>query len=469
MARLPIQLLCMLLLTTVIAGGCATPEFFKRLAGQSERPIDVSDDASQLAADELNRRSAQNLQQSGIATIDTPADSTAAIEKGLIRGQQAEAAGNLTLARTEYQQVIYRLPSHWQAHHRLGVIADQLGDFDGAKQHYNLALRNVPGDDPATMSRLLNDIGYSFLLQGDYARSEEALDSALKSDPQNTAALRNLAVVYGFRGDYARAMTILTKTGGVAQARSEMSQLFPDWESQIANESGHNTVQRAMQVDGVRTDLVDRSIQRTTAGESGILQAPIPVQKQRVRTPKVPVVVNASNETERGPVDQQLIIDPEPNSTSPESPSLTDSPTRTSSPSTTAPSDAQLTKANAEAALRLGHAIGPGMMFPTQVRNPTPTPQKPNSGQAAVSSTVDSGKATIKTLPYSGNSSVKTLPYAANSRVELLSVEPASDGNQTERVGLDTTSNQAVREFEARFEARRQKQKLRKQLNPNRE
>ena len=103
--------------------------------------------------------------------------------------------------------------------HGAGVIADALGDHEGAKIHYKeaLALRRRTGDREG-ITILLNNLGHTALLQGDYAEASAFLEEALLIARAGTErwglalVLSNLWHVALERGDPVRARVLLQES-----------------------------------------------------------------------------------------------------------------------------------------------------------------------------------------------------------------------------------------------------------------
>lgn len=85
----------------------------------------------------------------------------------------------------------------------LGVAQDLLGDHAAAQKSYRKGL-----DRASDNITLLNNLGLSLALQGDFATAIQVLGE-LAADPASTARSRqNLALIYGLSGDDARAAKI---------------------------------------------------------------------------------------------------------------------------------------------------------------------------------------------------------------------------------------------------------------------
>lgn len=91
-------------------------------------------------------------------------------------------------------------PKAWRAWNALGVCRDRTSDWVGAEAAYAEALRGA--DRPAAV---LNNRGYSRLLQQRTDAAVEDLTAALRHEPGLTSARTNLRLALAMQGDYARA------------------------------------------------------------------------------------------------------------------------------------------------------------------------------------------------------------------------------------------------------------------------
>jgi hypothetical protein len=140
------------------------------------------------------------------ATFESPGV-TSEISLNLRRAQSEVDAGRPAQASHFYKRVLRDAPDHVLAHHRLAVIADEAQDFSTAERHYRAALVGRPGD-----AAILNDLGYSYLLQGRFAESERVLREAIRAPGPTDRAVTNLALLYATLGDYERALDALSVT-----------------------------------------------------------------------------------------------------------------------------------------------------------------------------------------------------------------------------------------------------------------
>ena len=85
-------------------------------------------------------------------------------------------------------------------------------------------------DNRQEISIVFSDLGYSYLLRGDFPKSERALNNALAYNENSRIAVRNLALLHGYRGDFEKAYQTFASVGGEAEARAELDRLFPHWQ-----------------------------------------------------------------------------------------------------------------------------------------------------------------------------------------------------------------------------------------------
>ena len=103
--------------------------------------------------------------------------------------------GRLQEARAQLEQLVSRKPDWAEALIRLGTVERQLGDKSGALENFAKAHRIQPANPGTTL-------GYAMLLedggQADQARA--MYEEVLKTDPENSTALNNLAYLKAEQG-----------------------------------------------------------------------------------------------------------------------------------------------------------------------------------------------------------------------------------------------------------------------------
>lgn len=181
----------------------------------------------QLAQGALPEKNAKAIQQTNFPPSNPTAGDTS--DGNLLKAKQAEQARQNQVAKSLYEQVLVLQPQNAEAHHRLGVLADQDGRYLEAQQHYQAALQQQPQN-----ASLLSDIGYSFYSQDRLDEAEQYLKAALQMQPENQYARNNLAQVYGRRAqqtgspaDYKLAQEQFQLALGPQGAEQQMQQILP--------------------------------------------------------------------------------------------------------------------------------------------------------------------------------------------------------------------------------------------------
>ena len=94
-------------------------------------------------------------------------------------------------------------PTLWRAWNALGVEKDRRKDWLASEIAYGEALKA-----PAATAIVLNNRGYSRLLQGRYDEASADFVRALEKDPALASARTNLRLSMALRGDYSRAVAV---------------------------------------------------------------------------------------------------------------------------------------------------------------------------------------------------------------------------------------------------------------------
>lgn len=131
------------------------------------------------------------------------------------RAKQLSDEGSLHDAARVYGDLLAIEPTHLRARNNLGVLYDQLGNYEAALAEY-LAAEELDPDDV----RLQCNIAAVQASLGRYRDAEERLGQALHTDPQNADARENLGLVYFKKGLYAEAAVELRRAAELDPSRS---------------------------------------------------------------------------------------------------------------------------------------------------------------------------------------------------------------------------------------------------------
>lgn len=196
------------LLDTALASGVNDPRLILR-AGELHLARNRDDEAvrSFAQAEACTSCRAQALQGQGIALARL--------------GRSDEAVAKL-------QAAVKADPTLWRAWNALGVEKDRRKDWLASELAYAEALKS-----PAATAMVLNNRGYSRLLQGRYDDASADFVRALDKDPALASARTNLRLSLALRGDYRRAVAVsgseergavLNNAGFAAAMRGDLSE-----------------------------------------------------------------------------------------------------------------------------------------------------------------------------------------------------------------------------------------------------
>lgn len=129
-------------------------------------------------------------------------------EDHMVKGRELEDRTLYGPAMAEYQRAIKEQPEKAaEAHYRLGMISNMLGNTEGAVQEFRAALQADPNHTEAKKAR-----GAFYLNRGATARQQHRLDDALrdlqeatKVDASSSTAHLELGLTYEDSGKFAEA------------------------------------------------------------------------------------------------------------------------------------------------------------------------------------------------------------------------------------------------------------------------
>jgi Flp pilus assembly protein TadD len=125
-----------------------------------------------------------------------------------------EGVGLLLLRERRYEDARRHLnaaleedPQRWQSHNGLGMLADLDGDHARAAAHYMQALDTQPvSARQLAKAKLLNNLGYSLYLSGDWEFALRHFHRALDINSDFERAWQNIGLVYIRKEQYDRAL-----------------------------------------------------------------------------------------------------------------------------------------------------------------------------------------------------------------------------------------------------------------------
>ena len=131
---------------------------------------------------------------------------------------QTEQQQDFARARDQYAALQQQSPQVAAYAHRMGVVCTRLGDHATAAKYFDHARQLEPGN-----ASLLTDMGYSAIVQQDYARAEGLLAAAVKLRPENSRAVNNLALAIGYQGRFDESLAAFRKINSESQSLTNLA------------------------------------------------------------------------------------------------------------------------------------------------------------------------------------------------------------------------------------------------------
>jgi Flp pilus assembly protein TadD len=239
----------LLILVAVAAGACQSTSTSNRLSGtgsgfeaaSSTAEASIKDTAragQEWRADpgniELGLNYAANLQALGqtddqIRVLDELARRNPEDAKlQAYYGKQLTYHGRAADGERILQRLVDSGQADWRVHSALGSALDQQGKFDRARQQYAIALQGG-----ARKLTVMNNIGMSYMLEGDLKAAEATLREAasLPDGDSEPRVRQNLALAVGLQGRFEEARDIASRDlppdtveANLAYLRSMLSQ-----------------------------------------------------------------------------------------------------------------------------------------------------------------------------------------------------------------------------------------------------
>ena len=135
-------------------------------------------------------------------------------------GKQLAQSGQSSRAVQVLQQVVKSGKADWKTHSALGSALDQSGQHGQARPYYEAALKSRPNE-----VSILNNIGMSYLLEGNLRQAEAVLTRA-DASPASSSQPRirqNLALAVGLQGRFDEARTIASRDLPPEQVEANMA------------------------------------------------------------------------------------------------------------------------------------------------------------------------------------------------------------------------------------------------------
>ena len=117
----------------------------------------------------------------------------------LIRAKEAFHHGDYGLAEKYYREAVEMRHQNVEAWLGLAASYDHLKRFDEADRAYKMVTKTA-GHTP----QVLNNLGYHYMLKGEFAKAQRTLEAALAKDPGNPQILKNLETLHTWKESAGR-------------------------------------------------------------------------------------------------------------------------------------------------------------------------------------------------------------------------------------------------------------------------
>lgn len=122
-----------------------------------------------------------------------------------------EARNHLTKAEANGATI------NWRVYNSLGVISDLENDYKQAIIYYRKALALQP-----ELPLILNNIGYSRYMLGDWDSAEKYYRKAVRNDKSFARSWRNLGLIYARKENYEEAVSAFTQVENLHEAYNDI-------------------------------------------------------------------------------------------------------------------------------------------------------------------------------------------------------------------------------------------------------
>ncbi|MCA9048469.1 MAG: tetratricopeptide repeat protein [Planctomycetaceae bacterium] len=227
-----------LLPAVLLLSGCRSLDS-SSLSWLSGKPRYTMDEATAMkeptpaaARPTLNQAALSSVSASGQPVAGGKIDQLVQQGQTLLRQAGAHDQLHLQEARDVFTQVLTMDSTNVAAHHGIAIAADLQQDWNTAERHYKQALQQRPRD-----AALLNDLGYSYLLQNRYAEASQYLSQAVQISPTHEHAHINLALLSLKQGNRSGAEQQLAQIYGPSQIQATLTRLESDLREEQSNNS----------------------------------------------------------------------------------------------------------------------------------------------------------------------------------------------------------------------------------------
>ncbi len=133
----------------------------------------------------------------------------------------SEQEGNLANAIQVYEALYAATPEDAEVCHRLGIVKLRMGKASDGITYLMEAEALRPGD-----AAIKGDLGYGYILLGEYDIAEKFLRESLNIVPGDNRAVNNLAMAVGYQGRMDESYTLYRTVMDDAEAHSNIGYIY---------------------------------------------------------------------------------------------------------------------------------------------------------------------------------------------------------------------------------------------------
>ena len=127
-------------------------------------------------------------------------------EETFAKALQNHKENNIKVAKKLYNATLKIDPYYVDAYNNLGILQNQLGEFEKAKSCYEKVIQIQPNNAAA-----YNNLGYTLKELGENQKAINCYEKAIKIQPNNVDALNNLGIILNKLQEYQKAIDCYEK------------------------------------------------------------------------------------------------------------------------------------------------------------------------------------------------------------------------------------------------------------------
>jgi Flp pilus assembly protein TadD len=135
--------------------------------------------------------------------------------------QVMERSGDIHRAEASYRKLSEEAPKDAKYYQRLGVVMVRQGkNVDG------IAMLLKAHDLDEENIAIMNDLGYAYMVEGEFEKAEVLLRKAMKLDARDVRTQNNLAMTLGYMGKTEEAYQLFRRNADEGTARNNLAYIY---------------------------------------------------------------------------------------------------------------------------------------------------------------------------------------------------------------------------------------------------